>query len=1020
MRAVSETQEFEPFGAPKPESFGPYVVLGELGTGGMGVVYRALDTRLQRQVALKVLHRELAVSGPRERFLREARLVSSLNHPNICTIYDIGEQDGDPYLVLELLEGENLKDRMMRGPIPAEDIREVAFRVGLALQAAHARGIVHRDIKPANLFLVNDGRGSTDVKVLDFGLAKLADENRQEGQTVDDLTRLGATVGTVEYMSPEQACGEPLDARSDLFSLGAVLYEMATGAVPFRGATSAVIFSELLNRDPIPPREKNLQVPASLDRLIRALLTKDRSRRLQSASALLDALSQASREAAAHGRAPLPIAAAVPVPAVRTVPVPAVRAVPVPAVRAAKVPPLATTVGPAGDSGTPPLQRTSAPAAVTPREPASVTPREPAAVSDPQPSANLRARVSAAAGLHLRTVPSAGHNQPGPQPDGVHTGWKVALAAGVVVALLVTLLVILLLSRRPTAAAFDGRLQVMPLQNRTGETALDRAPTAALVLLLAQSPRLAVRRPAPADMLTPGSSDSTDGRLRSADGQENLAVLTGVLTRTPDGYRIHLHASDAMTHASLADTEDTASSAADLPALLGRVALQLRQQLGETPDAVAAVPSSLADNGSTSLAALDSFSRAEAHAGLAEWLPAIVAYRAALDLDPNFQAARIRLAAALWQVHADAQATAAAQVLQQQPAVGGPHLRNERAWLLASTAERDGHAGQTGSAVQVAEQWRTDTPRDAEAQEAAAASLLGAGRWGEAVQAASAAVALDPFDRTAQDVLTAAELAAGHPDVAWADQARAYRLGAGSAALSLQAAAVRRDAAGVTASRANLESLVADVSALWAQAAYLASTGEVGQAQAVLAQAAALASRHPEIASAAAAADSRASLLAALSGDCQSPSRGTGPDKTLADTWCKRPLSAAATDVGAAAGLPAAVLQWAAGDLQGALTTLEVDEAERGNSLATLVRGRLHAALRQPGAAIADYKAVVLARASADTAGTMAYPVALAALAGQYAATGDVPNSTAAAASLHALWPNRAAADRLLSTMARG
>ncbi len=1013
MRAVSETQEFEPFGAPKPESFGPYVVLGELGTGGMGVVYRALDTRLQRQVALKVLHRELAVSGPRERFLREARLVSSLNHPNICTIYDIGEQDGDPYLVLELLEGENLKDRMMRGPIPAEDIREVAFRVGLALQAAHARGIVHRDIKPANLFLVNDGRGSTDVKVLDFGLAKLADENRQEGQTVDDLTRLGATVGTVEYMSPEQACGEPLDARSDLFSLGAVLYEMATGAVPFRGATSAVIFSELLNRDPIPPREKNLQVPASLDRLIRALLTKDRSRRLQSASALLDALSQASREAAAHGRAPLPIAAAVPIPAVRAVPVPAVRAVPVPAVRAAKDPLPATTVAPATDSGTQPLQRTSAPAEVTPREPAKI--------NDPQPSANLRARVSAAAGLHLRTVPSAGHSQPGPQPDGVHTGWKVALAAGVVVALLVTLLIILLLSRRPSATAFDGRLQVMPVQNRTGQTALDRAPTAALVLLLAESPRLAVRRPAPADMLTPGSSDSTDGRLRSGDGQENLAVLTGVLTRTPDGYRIRLHASDAMTHASLADAEDTASSPADLPALLGRVALQLRQQLGETPDAVAAAPSSLADNGSTSLAALDSFSQAEAHAGLAEWLPAIVAYRAALDLDPNFQAARIRMVAALWQVHADAQATAAAQVLQQQPAVGGPHLRNERAWLLASIAERDGYAGQTGSAVQVAEQWRTDAPHDAAAQEAAAASLLGAGRWGEAVQAASAAVALDPFDRTAEDVLTAAELAAGHPDVAWADQARAYRLGAGSAALSLQAAAVRRDAAGVAASRANLESLVADVSALWAQAAYMASTGEVGQAQAVLAQAAALASRHPEIASAAAAADSRASLLAALSGDCQSPSRGTGPDKTLADTWCKRPLSAAATDVGATVGLPAAVLHWTAGDLQGALNTLDADEAERGNSLAILVRGRLHAALRQPGAAIADYKAVVLAHdASADTAGTMAYPVALAALAGQYAATGDVPNSTAAAASLHALWPNRAAADRLLSTMARG
>ncbi len=267
-------------------------MLGELGSGGMGAVYRALDTRLRRQVAIKVLHRDLSVSGPRDRFLREARLVSSLSHPNICTVFDIGEEDGDPYLVMELLEGESIKERMERGPVPAEDIREIALRVGLALQAAHARGIVHRDIKPANLFLMRDPYGAVDVKVLDFGLAKLADANCPRQGTVDDLTRTGATVGTVEYMSPEQACGEPLDARSDLFSLGVVLYEMATGSVPFRGATSAVVFSELLNRDPVPPRAMNMNLPASLDSVIRALLIKDRSLRLSSASAMLEALTE--------------------------------------------------------------------------------------------------------------------------------------------------------------------------------------------------------------------------------------------------------------------------------------------------------------------------------------------------------------------------------------------------------------------------------------------------------------------------------------------------------------------------------------------------------------------------------------------------------------------------------------------------------------------------------------------------------------------------------------------------------
>ena len=172
----------------------------------------------------------------------------------------------------------------------AEDIREIAFRVASALHAAHQRGIVHRDIKPANLFLIDDGHGSTDVKVLDFGLAKVTDERSGAGES-EEITRQGSTVGTVEYMSPEQARGQLLDARSDLFSLGAVLYEMATGRLPFRGSTSAVVFSELLNQDPVPPREANLRVPSDLDRVIRALLVKDRERRVQSAAALLDRLS---------------------------------------------------------------------------------------------------------------------------------------------------------------------------------------------------------------------------------------------------------------------------------------------------------------------------------------------------------------------------------------------------------------------------------------------------------------------------------------------------------------------------------------------------------------------------------------------------------------------------------------------------------------------------------------------------------------------------------------------------------
>ncbi len=420
--------EFEAFGAPpEPKRFGPYVVLGELGTGGMGTVYRALDTRLERQVAVKVLHREMQVSGPRERFLREARVVSSLNHPNICVVFDIGEQDGDPYLVMELLRGESLKERMTRGPLAVDDIREVAFRVGLALQAAHAKGIVHRDIKPANLFLMDDGCGSRDVKVLDFGLAKLETEDRLLG-FADGLTRAGATVGTVEYMSPEQACGEALDARSDLFSLGAVLYEMATGTVPFHGATSAIVFSELLNRDPVPPRERNLQVPASLDGLIRALLTKDRKQRMGSATAMLDALAEGSVETSAAVRRPDGSA--------------------VKATAGHVTQPEATVVQ------SRPASRPDAeapwPASVGTTSPARALdpPREIAVeLLDPGPAFPARASRRMSSGVQALTVPMVRKEQTSAAEDRVHVGWKVALAAGVVVVLLVTLLVILLMSQ---------------------------------------------------------------------------------------------------------------------------------------------------------------------------------------------------------------------------------------------------------------------------------------------------------------------------------------------------------------------------------------------------------------------------------------------------------------------------------------------------------------------------------------------------------------------------------------------
>ena len=273
------------------QRFGPYEILGRLGGGGMGLVFRAWDGRLHREVAVKLLHDDYTMPGMRERFLQEARAASALNHPNICTVFDIGEQDQNPYLVMELLQGETLKDRIAHGALSAEEIVRYAIEISDALAVAHAKGIVHRDIKPANIFLVPMPNGKSQAKVLDFGLAKIEPGDRgsrtSEGR---DLTQAGATVGTLSYMSPEQARGESLDLRSDLFSLGVVLYEMATRQVPFRGTTSALVFVQLFSHNPEPVSNWNESIPRGLEKVILKLLAKERKARFQTAKELQDAL----------------------------------------------------------------------------------------------------------------------------------------------------------------------------------------------------------------------------------------------------------------------------------------------------------------------------------------------------------------------------------------------------------------------------------------------------------------------------------------------------------------------------------------------------------------------------------------------------------------------------------------------------------------------------------------------------------------------------------------------------------